>query len=185
MIATSVDLQPSSRIEIEARVDRVDVDNGTVTLLGLTIQTNDTTRFEDKSDADVRQFGLDDIYPSDYIEVASELSPEGSSPLVATSIERVNWEAQVKLSGFLQNYGPWISQYRIHDILVLTNSATKFEPDFRDRLSLVKFVAAKGWAIGDSFIIASELRTDSQFEEDPYYEDNPDYPLYRLAEQRW
>ena len=127
LVATSVDVEPVSRIQIGARVDDIDVDRGAFTLLGLRIQANELTRFEDNSDTGTREFGIDDIRYYDYLEVTSEQSPPGSGPLVATSVERVNGQTQVRLSGFVDTQYQPRTQFNVHGIWILTSSLTKFE----------------------------------------------------------
>lgn len=74
----------SERIELEGDVEAVDVEGGTLQLLGVTVLTDDRTRFEDDRD-EVRAFGLDDLQPGDAVEVAAVRTERG---VIAIRIER-------------------------------------------------------------------------------------------------
>ena len=62
-------------------------------------RTSSTTRYEDNSDAGLRRFGVEEVFPGDYLQVTARQSPAQSGPVVATRIERENPGDKVVLRG--------------------------------------------------------------------------------------
>lgn len=83
-----------SLIEIEAGLEALDVNAGTLTLLGLEIATNEFTLFRDDSAAGALAFGLDDLAVGDWLEIRAYLD---GSTIVASRIERDEADDSVTL----------------------------------------------------------------------------------------
>lgn len=100
--ASRVIIKLDNFIRITANADSVNLGAQTLTLLGETIRVVPTTRFEDKSAADLPQFGLDDIMSGNYIEMrGSFIGPN----VVAIRIEREDPDTEVELQGIVEAVG--------------------------------------------------------------------------------
>jgi len=69
-------------------------------LLGITVNVNASTRIEDKSDADIRPFSLADIVVGDFVILRGF---EDASGIVATRLERDDFDGDVALRGFVDS----------------------------------------------------------------------------------
>jgi hypothetical protein len=98
LVADEVEFHQPHNIRIEAPVA---VTDGTLSLLGITVVTNAVTRFEDDSDADLETFGLGDINGGDFLEIRGFEEPSGT--VVATRVERDDFDPDVKLRGFVES----------------------------------------------------------------------------------
>lgn len=85
LVADKIVFRLPSIIQVEADVEAIDTTNATVTLLGITIATNDSTLFRDVSDAAVYEFWLDDLAIGDRVEVRAYLDGD---TVTATRLER-------------------------------------------------------------------------------------------------
>jgi len=88
LVASVVTFHHNGGIELESQATAVDATAGTLTLLGVHVTVTSTTRFEDKSSAQIEMFSLANISVGDTINVHGYESPAGSGKLVATRIER-------------------------------------------------------------------------------------------------
>lgn len=94
LVADRIVFHLPSLIEIEADVEAVDTTNATLTVLGAVVTTNESTLFRDHSDAEVREFWLDDLATGDRIEVRAYLD---GNTVIATRVERDNADDGVTL----------------------------------------------------------------------------------------
>lgn len=94
LVADRIVFRLPSIIQIEADTEAVDTVNGTVTLLGIEVATNDATMFRDVSTAALREFWLDDIGIGDRLEIRAYLDGD---TVVAARLERDDAEASVTL----------------------------------------------------------------------------------------
>jgi hypothetical protein len=89
------------------------------------VATDEFTRYEDDSVLELREFDFGDIAVGDWLDVrAYEEEPEGSNHVVATRIERIDAQEQVRLRGPFRN--PASPNFDILSILVTTSDATVF-----------------------------------------------------------
>lgn len=88
-----------STYEFEASLEAFDADAGTITLLGITVNTTEFTLFRDNSAAGSLAFGLDDLAVGDWLEVRAYLDNSGADQftLIATLIERDDPDDSVTL----------------------------------------------------------------------------------------
>lgn len=120
LVASKIDFRKDANIEIDARVDSVNVAGNSLVVLGATIRTNALTRFEDKSAAQVQRFGLANLNPGDYVSIHAY----DSGGLVATQLERNNAFTRFELrgpSGALAN-----PNFTVAGIAVTTDGNTEF-----------------------------------------------------------
>jgi hypothetical protein len=94
LVADRIVFHLPSLIEIEADLEAVDTTNATLTALGVVVTTNESTLFRDHSDAEVREFWLDDLAIGDRIEVRAYLD---GGAVIATRVERDNADDGVTL----------------------------------------------------------------------------------------
>jgi hypothetical protein len=96
LVAVKVEIKTSGFIRAESLVESV---QGTqLTVLGIVINVNEATRFEDKSVADLESFGIGDINVDDYVVIRGY---EDSTGVVATLLEREDFDGEVSLRGFV------------------------------------------------------------------------------------
>src|SRR6202022_2265863 len=94
----------------------------TLTVLGVEITVTSTTRFEDRSSAQVQMFSLSNISVGDTVDVHGYESPAGSGKLVATRLDRQPASTEVEVSGpFAAGTPP---QFGAFGITVDASSAT-------------------------------------------------------------
>jgi len=98
LVAAEVELKATGTIRIDSLVE--DVQATQLTVLGVVVNVNESTRIEDKSDADVRPFTLSDINVGDFVELRGF---EDGSGIVATRLEREDFDNEVALRGFVES----------------------------------------------------------------------------------
>jgi len=98
LVASNVELKQSGFIRIESLVEDVQADQ--VTLLGIAVSVNASTRIEDKSDVGMRPFSLADIVVGDFVVLHGF---EDASGIVATRLEREDFVGDVALRGFVES----------------------------------------------------------------------------------
>ncbi len=164
-------------IRIEAPVQGTDTQNRTVTVLGITIATDNQTQFKDERD-DVRPFSIDQLVVGDYVELRAFFSGQ---ILIAGRIERDSSTPRVRLQSLLDSTDMAANQIVIEGVTVDTSSA-----DFRDAndnvISATQFYAtaqpgdlvrARGSFDGQS-ITADEVSFESADEQDEDDDENDD-----------
>jgi len=87
LIASEVEIERSTDLRVTALVNSVNPTAGTLTLLGITVQIDTNTRFEDKSETDLGAFSLSNIGVGDYLEIQGGVDT-GSANILAQSVER-------------------------------------------------------------------------------------------------
>jgi hypothetical protein len=129
----------------------VDAIAGTLTVLGVQITVNSSTRLEDKSSAAVEMFSLSNISVGDTVEVRGFESPAGSGKLVATRLDREAASTEVEVSGpFAAGTSP---KFTVFGITVDASSAT-LEGSDGATLTLANFLTQ---AVGQSVEVRGQL----------------------------
>lgn len=85
LVAERIVFRLPSLIEIEADIEAIDTTAGTLTLLGIVVQTDEMTMFRDHSSAGDHNFGFDDLVVGDRAEIKACLD---GGDVMATRIER-------------------------------------------------------------------------------------------------
>lgn len=161
LVASMIEIQRRSVLGIEGPAANVNATAGTLTLLGVMIQVNTQTRFEDKSSADLEMFSLSDVHTGDSIAVVGYESPAGSGMILARRLERLPPTSMVAASGpFMATTAP---QFQVFNLTVDASSATFYGGD-RQTLTQAQFFAqAVGKLVGavgtfnGSMILASKV----------------------------
>lgn len=160
LVATKVEIKAAGFIRIESLVEAVQADQ--LTVLGIVINVDESTRYEDKSAARVELFGLADISAGEYVEVRGF---EDSSGVVATRLEREDFDGDVALRGFVDSVND--PEFTILGVTITMNVATVFSDADGSPLTPAEFfpqvngrlVEASG-TLNGSTIVAGEVEFD-------------------------
>jgi hypothetical protein len=94
LLADRIVFRLPSEIEVEADVEAIAIETGEVTLLGIVVETNESTLFQDQSTYNVRDFGLDDLAASERIGIRAYMD---AGSLIATKLVRYDAGTEVIL----------------------------------------------------------------------------------------
>lgn len=167
LVAEKVELRRSKNIRIESSVDAIDAAAGTITLLGITVNVDMSTRMEDKTDADLSPFNLSDISVGDFVEIRGSEFPAGSGEIIAQRLERDDLDDESTLQGNVAAIDE--PTFEILGVTVQTDGRTEFEDesdrsvsgsDFFAQLTINRVVKAKGIEIADGVLLAEEVETE-------------------------
>jgi len=123
---------PAGRIEIKADVEEIDVVKQTVTMLGLSIQSTQSTQFRDKREAMI-PFGLQDLSLGDHIAMSGFLDL-ATNTLMAEVLRREPFrqDSQVMLTGPVDSVNADVGTFSILGITVLIDKNTVYEDEKSD-----------------------------------------------------
>lgn len=170
LVADKVDIRRAKSVRAIALVDSVESANGSIILLGITVTTDELTRFEDKSAADIDPLGIGDINAGDYVEVRGDEFPAGSGQILAAIFDRDDVDPDSILQGFVESSTN--PNFTILGVTVETNGSTIFRDendvvisstDFFTRLATNDLVKAKGSEVSDTTIVATDVEFELQF----------------------
>ena len=122
LTADRVEVKPKDLSVIRGLVDAVSAASKTLTVLGVSVTTNASTSFEDKSSQKVKLFSLADVRTGDYVEVRGV--PGSNNSLVATLVQRNKPEGKVYLQGPAANLAN--PNLTVAGVQVMTNGQTQF-----------------------------------------------------------
>ena len=138
-----------------------------MTVLGIDITIDASTRIEDKSGADIDPFRLAQIDVGNYVEIRGY---EGSGGIVATRLERedlVDFNGEVALRGFVVD-SVIDSDFTILGVTVTTIGATVFRDPGGTPISSVDFfsqangrLAEATGTFNDPTIVATEVQFEN------------------------
>jgi hypothetical protein len=117
--ATKVELKLANFIRIEGIVDSTTASS--VTIFGIAMNVNALTRLEDKSSADLETFALSNVNVGDYLETRSY---EDASGVVATRIEREDFDGEISIRAFVDSVND--PNFTIRGVPIETSGATVF-----------------------------------------------------------
>jgi hypothetical protein len=123
LVASRVEVKPRSFARIRGLVDSISATSNTLTVLGVTITTDSTTSFNDKSDQNLRSFSFADLRTGDYIEARGSAGANGSG-LVATLLERDKPESRSYLRGTVSNIS--VPNFSVLGVTIATGVDTRF-----------------------------------------------------------
>lgn len=119
LVATKVEIKASGFIRVDALVE--DVQASQITVLGIVFGINASTRFEDKSAADLEIFNLSHVVVGDFVEIRGF---DGTGGLVATRLEREDFDGEVALRGFIDSVNE--PQFTILGVTSTTDGLTEY-----------------------------------------------------------
>jgi hypothetical protein len=101
LVATEVELYGISSVTLSGIVDEVSADDNTLTVLGVPIQVDTSTRYRDDSSAMLRTFGIADVTVGDTVEIVGYVIDEATSTVLAVNLRRENADSSgtIELSG--------------------------------------------------------------------------------------
>jgi hypothetical protein len=145
LVADHISIHKEGIAELKGKVTAVDTTNGTVSLLGVTVNVTADTRLEDRSDAHVEMFNLSSLNVGDTIQIRGLEDPAGSGNIVATRLEREQPLTTVVVGGlFTATTAP---QFKILGITVDTTSAQFLAPEHGTLTSDQFFAQAPGHVV--------------------------------------
>jgi Domain of unknown function (DUF5666) len=169
LVADVVEVGHVAAIALEATVDEVDATAGTLKLLGVTINVDNSTRFEDKSSVHLQLFTLKDVLVGDRVLVRGFESAAGSGVLQARRLERLAPGTEVEVRGpFMATTAP---QFQILAIVIDASNADFGGGEAHQSLSSADFFAqapgqiveVRGTAVG---AVVTATRVSIDHEED-------------------
>lgn len=164
LVATKIDIRRAKAVRATANVDSVDAANNALVMLGIMVNVDVLTRFEDKSNANVEPLTLADINAGDYLEIRGDERPAGSGMVLATILEREDPDTEAILQGFVESVAE--PSFSILGVTINTNGGTVFRDvndgvitaaDFFNQLGVNSLVKAEGSEVADTTITATEV----------------------------
>ena len=117
--ASKVELKQAGFIRITSTVESIGSDR--LTVLGIEVRVDTSTRMEDNSDAEVEPFTLADLAVGDFVEVRGFEDAEG---VKASLLEREDPEDEVELRGFVESASS--PEFFILGVTIRTEPGTVF-----------------------------------------------------------
>jgi hypothetical protein len=99
LVASVVAFEHNGDIELQGPAADVMASAGTLTVLGVQVTVNSSTRFEDEGSSSMAMFNLSNVSAGDTIRVHGFESPAGSGKVIATRLERAPTSATVLVKG--------------------------------------------------------------------------------------
>src|SRR5580698_141339 len=128
LVASKVEIQRGANVRLTAQVDAVNYQTASVELLGIQVNVNYLTRFEDHGAQKLGTFKMSDIEVGDWLEVRGVAAASGGGSVTATRIDRQPSQSAVQLMGpvdSVQRPG-----FTILTAPVTTNYSTQFQNGF-------------------------------------------------------
>jgi uncharacterized protein DUF5666 len=157
LVASKVEVKPQMLSLVRGLVDSVSASGNTLTVLGVTIATNGSTWFDDKSSLPLKSFKLSDVRTGDYVEVRGTAEATGAG-FTATLVERDKPEDLSYLQGIALNVAS--PGFTVLGVQVTTDSNTRFPgsgggPDAATRFfsdAANQFVRVRGTVVGNALL---------------------------------
>ena len=160
IVAAEVEIEIESEIEVESTVEATS--SSQLTVLGIAVSIDESTRIEDKSSAGVENFGLADISVGDYVEIRGY---EDTGGVTATLLERRDFDGDVAVRGIVESVSD--PNFTILGVTIQTNAMTTFEDQSGASITAAEFFAQADGALAEasgtlsgSAIIAEEVELD-------------------------
>lgn len=123
LVARKIQIKPDNSARVEGTVEALDAAGSTLTMFGITIQTNLGTSFEDKSQADLRPFRFADLRVGDYLEVRG-FEEATASTMTAVLLERDDLDSRREVQGNATNVAQ--PNLTIIGVSVVTTGSTQY-----------------------------------------------------------
>jgi len=98
LVASNIEIKASGFVRIDSLVEDVQADQ--LTVLGIVVRVDELTRYEDQSVEDREPFNLSHVVVGNYVEIRGY---EDAGGIVATRLEREDFDGTVALRGFAEN----------------------------------------------------------------------------------
>lgn len=166
LVATKIDIKSATAVRVTGNLDSVS--GNTLTILGITVNTDTlTTRFEDKSSADVDPLRVGDLNTGDYVEIRGQEQPVGQ--ITAMIVERDDPDSRTELRGFVEVGGKNEPNLTVLGVTIVTSGSTLYRDSrgatdvgmsaaaFWAAVQEGSLVDARGTESGDTTLTATEL----------------------------
>ena len=149
-------------IKVESTLDAIDSANNKITVFGTEFEVDMSTRYEDDSSANVRNFNFSSLAVGDYLEVKGY--DRGGNTLYASKIERDDAKNKSELEAFVESVGT--DSLVMLGVTVSTNANTRYQDANENNISQSVFfsqlivgdlVEAEGSKTGSTSLDAIEL----------------------------
>ena len=169
LVADKVEIKQATNVRVVGRIDSVS--GSTILVLNIPITTDSlTTRFEDKSDADLDPLRVGDLNVDDYVEARGQELPAGSGEIAALLVEREDPRPETELRGFVEVGGVSRPTLTVLGVTIETNASTEYRnlndqlmdpDDFWAAVQEGTLVDAKGAETGLTTLVAEELSLEN------------------------
>ena len=160
IVATEVEIETDGEVEIESTVENRQ--GSQLTVLGITVNVDESTRIEDKSSVSMEPFNVADINVGDYVEIRGY---EDNGGVTATLLERRDFDGDVAIRGIVDSVSD--PDFTILGVTIQTIGATNFEDISGASITAAEFFAqANGQLVeasgtlNGSIIVADEVEID-------------------------
>jgi len=162
IVADKVECEIEADLKIESTLDSVDAPGGTLTVFGVTFHTDMSTRFQDKTDPPVTNFGLDDLTAEQWVSVKGYERSDGT--YYAKKVERDEPEDEHEVQGPVETVGA--DSLVILGINIETTPDTEYEDvddtvltegEFFGSVMVDDLVEVEGAKTSDDTLTAEEL----------------------------
>jgi fructose-specific phosphotransferase system component IIB len=167
LVATKVDIRRAAAVRATALVDSVNAAGNSLVMLGITVNIDALTRLEDKSNAEVSPLTINSLNTGDYLEVRGAEQPAGSGRILASLLERDDFDTETILQGFVTTASA--PSFTILGVTITTNGSTQFRDtddsiissaEFFSRAAAGTLVKAKGTETSAAAITADEVELE-------------------------
>lgn len=170
-IAQTIRFDKQGEIELSGRLEAIDLENNTISLLGSVFVVDEFSHLEDDSNLEIRRFSLDQLNIGDLIEIEAFSS---AGDLVLKKLEREETvgesdsdENEAKLKGQVIAING--TSLELQGLTISTAQYTEFELGdrhvslsvFFDRLQVSDWIEVEGIRQSDGSILATEIETSS------------------------
>ncbi len=101
LVAEEVSFEIDSDINVSAPVSKVDAANNTITVLGVTLNIDEATMFNDETATTSVEFSLTDLLEGDYVEISAFMK---GADIIISKLDKVVAKDTVELQGFLKSF---------------------------------------------------------------------------------
>ncbi len=152
LAASKVSLRATTAIRLTASISSIDAATASFTALGVLVQTNSLTRYEDKLSQPVSPFGIAQLRVGDYVNVRGAAGSATNS-IAASIVEREEPNSGVELRGIVQDVNQ--PAFTILGVPIQTDAGTEFEgvsaTDFFAQAT-GRLVSVDGTLVGGVFV---------------------------------
>jgi hypothetical protein len=136
LVAERIVFRLPSLVEIEADIEAIDTTASAITLLGISVTTNESTLFRDHGSAGIVDFGFDDLVVGNRTEVRAYLD---EAAVIATRLERDDPDDGVTLKAPVEIIAQ--PDVTLLGVLVTTDQDTVFQNEAQEVIDADSFFA--------------------------------------------
>jgi len=173
LIASEIEFEARSDIEVSSTIDAIDTTAQTLSVFGITFAVDAMTRYEDNDDRAVQTFSLSNLVVGNFVEVSAY--EDASGALIASKIEREDENDnddddndgngdETEIEAPVASIGS--GTFTLLGVTVQTNGNTRYEigddenateSEFFARLNVGDIVEAEGSSTAALTLLAEEV----------------------------